>query len=181
MSRAARRPPVRARRTRPVYVSHADLNPKDVLRQDRHTRRLDLGDVFGIAMVHPHSTRKALQEWRCGAYASSVGISYVRWVHKTQKRRLHARPVATPIAALAALRTVSPPRTQHRHGFDRIVRFLDTLVRNDNPELLGAADDNSLESDGGEQEEAGGVEEAVAPAAAETEEAEEAAEAEGPE
>lgn len=178
MSRAARRPPVSARRTRPVYVSHADLNPKDVLRQDRHTKRLDLGDVFGIAMVHPHSTRKALQEWRGGAHAASVGISYVRWVHKTQKRRLHARPVATPIAALAALRTVSPPRTQHRHGFDRVVRFLDALVRNDNPALLGDADDNSLESDGGEQEEAGEEEGAVAPATAETEEAEEV---EGPE
>lgn len=174
MSRAARRPPVSARRTRPVYVSHADLNPKDVLRQDRHTARLDLGDVFGIAMVHPHSTRKALQEWRSGAHAASVGISYVRWVHKTQKRRLHARPVATPIAALAALRTVSPPRTQHLHGFARIVRFLDTLVRNENPELLGAVDDNSLESDGGEQEEAGDPKGAAAPA-------EEAEEAEGSE
>ena len=58
---------------------------------DRHTARLVLGDVFGIAMVHPHTTRKALQE----AQRCSCGVGghfYVRWVHKTQKRRLHARP-----------------------------------------------------------------------------------------
>ena len=54
------RPPTRkARRTRPLYVRDPDLGNQDVLRADRHTQKLDLHDLFALALIYPSAAKKA--------------------------------------------------------------------------------------------------------------------------
>lgn len=146
------RPPTRkARRTRPLYVRDPDLGNQDVLRADRHTQKLDLHDLFGLALIYPSAAKRAARvfkdKWKT---TLPEGMEHICWVMRDKPRTTRARVVAAPLAALNTLREVAPAPAQHKQAFNRVTRFLDALVNDEhglrhNGELDPA---NPLQSDG---------------------------------
>ena len=146
-----RRPVRKGRRTRPLYVRDPDLGNQDMLRADRHSQKLDLHDLFALALIYPTATKKAARAFKDKWKATlPEGMEHVCWVMRDKPRTTRARLIAAPLAALNALREVAPAPAQNKHAFNRVARFLDALI-NDQHGLRHSGEldpGNPLQSDG---------------------------------
>lgn len=131
-----------------MYSRSPDLSPQDTLRVNRHTKQIDLYDVFRVALVYRTAATKALGAFKVQSGNDLPGgMCYVAWVLRDKPRTTRKHITATPLAALNALREFTAPRVQRKQAFTRVERFLEALVRGQS-NLEGELDaGNPLHSD----------------------------------